>query len=70
VWILMQQVNYWYMFCSCPILLNKWDYNEAVHQLFIDFKKTYDSVRRGVLYNSHWMWYPHETGKGNKNVSE
>ena len=25
--------------------------NEAVHQLFIDFKKTYDSVRREVLYN-------------------
>ena len=26
-------------------------YNEAVHQLFIDFKKAYDSVRREVLYN-------------------
>jgi hypothetical protein len=26
-------------------------YNETVHQLFIDFKKTYDSVRREVLYN-------------------
>ena len=24
---------------------------EAVHQLFIDFKKAYDSVRREVLYN-------------------
>jgi hypothetical protein len=29
----------------------KWEYNEAVHQLFIDFKKAYDSVRREVLYN-------------------
>jgi hypothetical protein len=28
----------------------KWEYNETVHQLFIDFKKTYDSVRREVLY--------------------
>ena len=28
-----------------------WDYNEAVHQLFVDFKKAYDSVRREVLYN-------------------
>ena len=25
----------------------KWEYNEAVHQLFIDFKKAYDSVRKG-----------------------
>jgi hypothetical protein len=29
----------------------KCEYNETVHQLFIDFKKTYDSVRREVLYN-------------------
>jgi len=29
----------------------KWEYNEALHQLFIDFKKAYDSVRRQVLYN-------------------
>ena len=27
----------------------KWEYNEAVRQLFIDFKKAYDSVRREVL---------------------
>jgi hypothetical protein len=25
-----------------------WEYNETVHQLFIDFKKAYDSVRREV----------------------
>jgi hypothetical protein len=29
----------------------KWEYNEAVHQLSVDFKKAYDSVRREVLYN-------------------
>jgi hypothetical protein len=29
----------------------KWEYNETVHQLFIDFKKAYDSVSKGVLYN-------------------
>jgi hypothetical protein len=29
----------------------KWEYNETVHQLFIDFKKAYDSVSREVLYN-------------------
>ena len=27
------------------------EYNEAVHQLFIDFKKAYDSVTREVLCN-------------------
>jgi len=27
------------------------EYDEAVHYLFIDFKKAYDSVRREVLYN-------------------
>jgi hypothetical protein len=26
-------------------------YNETVHQLFIDFKKTCDALRREVLYN-------------------
>jgi hypothetical protein len=29
----------------------KWEYNETVHQLFVDFKKAHDSVRREVLYN-------------------
>jgi hypothetical protein len=29
----------------------KQEYNEPVHQLFTDFKKAYDSVRREVLYN-------------------
>jgi hypothetical protein len=33
------------------ILEKKWDYNCTVHQLFIDFKKAYNSVRREVLYS-------------------
>jgi hypothetical protein len=33
------------------ILEKKWKYNGTVHQLFIDFQKVYDSVRREVLYN-------------------
>jgi hypothetical protein len=33
------------------ILERKWKYNKAVPQLFVDFKKAYDSVRRGILYN-------------------
>jgi hypothetical protein len=39
------------IFCIRQILEKKWEYNETVHQLFIDFKKAYDSVRREVLYN-------------------
>jgi hypothetical protein len=31
--------------------VKKWEYIEAVHQLFIDFMKAYDSVRKEVLYN-------------------
>jgi hypothetical protein len=29
----------------------KWEYNEIVHQLLIDFEKAYNSVRRDVSYN-------------------
>jgi len=29
----------------------KWEYKEVVHQLFIDLKKAYDSVRMEVLCN-------------------
>jgi len=40
-----------HIFCICQILEKKWEYNEEVHQLFIDFRKAYDSVRREVLCN-------------------
>jgi hypothetical protein len=30
---------------------NKLENSDTVHQLFIDFKKVYESVRREVLYN-------------------
>jgi hypothetical protein len=33
------------------ILKKKWEYNGTVNQLLIYFKKTYDSVRKEVLYN-------------------
>jgi retron-type reverse transcriptase len=39
------------IFYIWQILEKKWEYNGTVHQLFIDFKKTYDSVRREVLHN-------------------
>jgi len=50
-----------------------WEYNEAVLQLFIDLKETYDSAMREVLNNivaEFRIPIPHETGKANKNVSE
>ena len=40
-----------HIFCIRQILQKKREYNQAVHQLFIDLKKAYDSVRRKVLYN-------------------
>ena len=33
------------------VLEKKWEYKEAVHQLFIDLRKDYDSLRREDLYN-------------------
>jgi hypothetical protein len=33
------------------LLEKKWEYNGTVHQLFIDFKKNYNLVKREVLYN-------------------
>ena len=41
-----------------------------MHQLFIDFKKAYDSIGREILYNILIVFGPHETSKANKNVSE
>ena len=38
-----------HIFCICQILEKKWECNEEVHQLFIDFKKTYDSVGRSYI---------------------
>ena len=40
------------MFCIHQILQDKQEFNEAVQQLFIDFKKAYDSVRMEVFYNN------------------
>jgi len=39
-----------HIFCIRQLLEKKREYNEEVHQLFIDFKKAYDLVRREVLY--------------------
>jgi hypothetical protein len=39
------------MFYIRQILEKKWEYNGTVHQLFIDFKKAFDAVKREVLCN-------------------
>ena len=39
-----------HIFCTRQVLEKKWEYNEEFHQLFIDFEKAYDSVRREILY--------------------
>ena len=39
-----------HIFCIRQILEKNWEYKEEVHQLFIDFKKAYESVWREVLY--------------------
>jgi len=46
-----KQVTNDHLFWIRQILEKTWEYNEAVHQLFVDFKKAYDSIRREVLYN-------------------
>ena len=40
-----------HILCIRQILEKKWEYNEAVHQRFIDFKTSYDSIRREVLHS-------------------
>jgi sorting nexin-29 len=39
------------IFYTWQILEKKWEYNMTVYQLFIDFKKAYDPIKREVLYN-------------------
>jgi hypothetical protein len=41
-----------HVFCIRHKLQKKWEYNEAMHQLFIIFKKDYESIRRQVFYNT------------------
>ena len=41
-----------HIFCIRQILEQKREYSDAVLQVFILFRKTYDSARREVLYNT------------------
>ena len=51
MWVPTQQVDYSSFILHSSNAGEKWEYNEAVRQFFIDFKKAYDSVRTEVLYN-------------------
>ena len=42
-----------HIFCIRQILEIKWEHTEAVRQVFIDYKKVYDSFRREVLCHFH-----------------
>jgi hypothetical protein len=46
------------IFCIRQIRDKKWEYNETVRQLFIDFKEAYDSVRLEVLIFSFSLVSP------------
>jgi len=39
------------IFCIFKYFRKKWEYNETVHQLFIDYKKSYDSFRKRIFYS-------------------
>jgi len=62
--------NCYHISCICPILEKKWEYIEAMHQLFIDFNKVYDQLgRRSCIIFSMSLVSP-ETGRANIYVSE
>jgi hypothetical protein len=48
---------------SLQILDKKYEYNETIYQLFVDFKKACVSVREGVLCNTLIVWGTHETSQ-------
>jgi hypothetical protein len=41
-----------HIFCIRQTLEKRREYNETVHQLFLEFKIAYDSVKRQVLYSN------------------
>jgi hypothetical protein len=51
VWILTNRSTTDHILCIRQIREKKWEYNEAVHHMFIDFREACDSDRRDILYN-------------------
>jgi hypothetical protein len=53
-----------HIFCIRHILEKKWEYNDTVHHLFIDFQKAYVlSEERRIMQYSHRVWSTHETSQ-------
>ncbi|KAJ4427923.1 hypothetical protein ANN_23933 [Periplaneta americana] len=53
-WLKLHKKEKWIRDCNMPCARywrKKWEYKGTVHQLFIDFKKAYNSVTREVLYD-------------------
>jgi hypothetical protein len=51
VWPSAKQIKYWSEFQHSSDTGGKWEYKEAVHRLFTDFRRAYNSVRMEVLYS-------------------
>lgn len=41
-----------HLFTICQLLEKSWKYNNPLHQLFMDFKKAYDSLMRGKWWDA------------------
>jgi hypothetical protein len=52
-------------FCIRQILEKKWEYNETVHQLLMDFKKACGSQEVSIVQYSHRVWGILETSQVN-----
>ena len=44
------------IFTIQQILEKKWEFDQSVHQLYIDFKKVYDSIKRERMYEILTRW--------------
>jgi hypothetical protein len=51
MWVLIYHINPQSDFLRSSNNGERWEYNETVLHLFIDFKKAYDSVTTEVLYS-------------------
>jgi hypothetical protein len=47
-------------FSASVILEEKWEYNETVHRLFVDFQKAYVNEEGSILQYSYRVWNPYE----------